>query len=117
SSATSFGLMLGSSEAMRRVFSVLERASLSEAPVLLLGESGTGKELAARAVRRLRLWRRKRVARREHAIRSQARRLHRRACRSPRGLRARTRRNALPRRDRRSAARDAAKAPAHARAR
>jgi DNA-binding NtrC family response regulator len=50
SERTSFGAMLGSSDAMRRVFSILERASLSDAPILLLGESGTGKELAARAV-------------------------------------------------------------------
>ncbi len=50
SGATSFGAMLGSSEAMRRVFAILERASGSDAPILLLGESGTGKELAARAV-------------------------------------------------------------------
>ncbi len=50
SAATSFGAMLGASETMRRVFAVLERSSVSDAPVLLLGESGTGKELAARAV-------------------------------------------------------------------
>ncbi len=50
SKEASFGKLLGSSEAMRRVFAVLERASKSDAPVLLLGESGTGKELAARAV-------------------------------------------------------------------
>jgi DNA-binding NtrC family response regulator len=50
SSATEFGALRGTSTAMRQVFAVLERASLSEAPILLLGESGTGKELAARAV-------------------------------------------------------------------
>ncbi len=35
---------------MRQIYGILERASLSNAPILLLGESGTGKELAARAV-------------------------------------------------------------------
>jgi len=50
SEKTSFGALVGSSLAMRRIFAVLERASASNAPVLLLGESGTGKELAARAV-------------------------------------------------------------------
>ncbi|MBN1769686.1 MAG: sigma 54-dependent Fis family transcriptional regulator [Deltaproteobacteria bacterium] len=50
SAATSFGALCGSSPAMRRLFGVLERASVSDAPILLLGESGTGKELAARAV-------------------------------------------------------------------
>ncbi|WP_394831514.1 sigma 54-interacting transcriptional regulator [Pendulispora rubella] len=50
SEATSFGDLFGSSEPMRRIFAILERASRSSAPVLLLGESGTGKELAARAL-------------------------------------------------------------------
>jgi DNA-binding NtrC family response regulator len=46
----SFGALVGGSLAMRQVYAVLERASASHAPILLLGESGTGKELAARAV-------------------------------------------------------------------
>jgi DNA-binding NtrC family response regulator len=50
SRAASFGALLGASEAMRRVYALLERASASDVPVLLLGESGTGKELAARAL-------------------------------------------------------------------
>ncbi|APR88592.1 Nitrogen regulation protein NtrC [Minicystis rosea] len=50
SERSSFGAMCGGSLAMRQVYALLERASLSSAPVLLLGESGTGKELAARAV-------------------------------------------------------------------
>ena len=45
-----FGALYGGSLAMRTVFAILERASKSTAPVLLLGESGTGKELMARAV-------------------------------------------------------------------
>ena len=50
SARASFGALVGGSLAMRQVYAVLERASLSNAPILLLGESGTGKELAARAV-------------------------------------------------------------------
>jgi DNA-binding NtrC family response regulator len=50
SSRSSFGELVGGSIAMRQIYAVLERASLSNAPILLLGESGTGKELAARAV-------------------------------------------------------------------
>jgi DNA-binding NtrC family response regulator len=50
SSRTAFGSLVGASLAMRQIYAVLERASASNAPILLLGESGTGKELAARAV-------------------------------------------------------------------
>jgi DNA-binding NtrC family response regulator len=45
-----FGQMIGASNAMRQIYALLERASASNAPILLIGESGTGKELAARAV-------------------------------------------------------------------
>ena len=50
SSSEHFGALYGRSQAMRSVFGVLERASKTSAPVLILGESGTGKELMARAI-------------------------------------------------------------------
>jgi DNA-binding NtrC family response regulator len=42
--------MVGTSEPMQRVFSLIRRVSAFDVPVLLTGESGTGKELAAIAI-------------------------------------------------------------------
>jgi DNA-binding NtrC family response regulator len=44
--------LLGTSPAMERVYSLIERAAPTEANVLILGENGTGKELVARALHR-----------------------------------------------------------------
>jgi two-component system NtrC family response regulator len=45
--------LIGTSEAMQKVFSALRKLASTDAPVLIAGESGTGKELAARAIHRL----------------------------------------------------------------
>ena len=52
SDATCFGNLVGRSLAMRRVFAVLERASRTDATVLVTGETGTGKEVVAESLHR-----------------------------------------------------------------
>jgi len=47
-----FEELVGQSEPMRRLFSVIEKVAPYKSTVLLMGESGTGKELVARAVHR-----------------------------------------------------------------
>jgi DNA-binding NtrC family response regulator len=46
----SFENIIGTGEAMQKVFSVITRVAPTEASVFLSGESGTGKELIARAI-------------------------------------------------------------------
>jgi len=45
-----FGLMIGMSAKMERVYKMVEKVSQHEYPVLILGESGTGKELVAKSI-------------------------------------------------------------------
>jgi len=52
--APSFGTpLLGNSEAMNRVRTLIDRAAPTDANVLVLGENGTGKEIVAREIHRL----------------------------------------------------------------
>lgn len=48
-----FGLIIGESLPMKKVYGLIERVSKTKTNVLISGESGTGKELAARAIHEL----------------------------------------------------------------
>ncbi|AKU97482.1 Type IV fimbriae expression regulatory protein PilR [Labilithrix luteola] len=45
-----FGLARGTSQGMRRIFTVLERIAKTPASILLVGETGTGKDILARSI-------------------------------------------------------------------
>jgi DNA-binding NtrC family response regulator len=47
------GGLVGASQAMQQVYSAVQQAAPTTAPVLITGETGTGKELVARAIHRL----------------------------------------------------------------
>ena len=108
--------IVAESAAIQQVLAQVEQVAPTPATVLLLGETGTGKEVFAQAIHDLepapsaaddprQLRRDSDGAHRERAVRPRARRLHRRAVAPDRPLRSRQPVDALPRRDRRAAAR------------
>ena len=115
--------IVGPSKMTRDIVDLVHKVAKLSATVLILGESGTGKELLARlihreagdrrcAVHRRQPRRHSTRARRERAVRPRARRVHRRASPAARQVRAGVERHAVPRRDRRPAARSAGQAAA-----
>jgi DNA-binding NtrC family response regulator len=49
----SFGELVGNSESIRKIYTLIEQVAPSSASVLITGESGTGKELVARTIHRM----------------------------------------------------------------
>jgi len=45
-----FGLLIGDSSSMRKIYELIEKVATTSSNVLITGESGTGKELVARAI-------------------------------------------------------------------
>ena len=115
--------LLGSSPAMQHLREMIARVARSQAPVHIYGESGTGKELVAKLIHESgprrdgpfvpgELRRDPDGAHGERAVRTQARQLHRRGQRQEGADSGGRRRNAVSRRDRRSALAHAGQAPA-----
>lgn len=48
-----FGPLVGSSDAMRKLYTLIEKVAPTEASILVCGESGTGKDLVGRAIHEL----------------------------------------------------------------
>jgi hypothetical protein len=48
-----FGELVGTSEPIRKIYTLIEQVAPSSASVLITGESGTGKELVARTIHRM----------------------------------------------------------------
>ena len=56
-SRTSFGKLVGHSQAMQHAFRLIQRVAPTRSPILIMGESGTGKELVARSIHESGPWR------------------------------------------------------------
>lgn len=48
-----FGPLVGASEAMRKLYTLIEKVAPTEASIMICGESGTGKDLVGRAIHEL----------------------------------------------------------------